>query len=175
MESVNAQKNESCVELFLKYKKEFDTAINDILNKKCGENPGMKCGKIGISNFTTPCQDIGRYLIEIKELYKFDSIKRCKYLNYKTNSEELYINNPHVYDLYDDFNKFKVANGKFLIIMKFTPAKSWLYSRLQKRKIIERNEVSEETTGFLQNTYEKVNRTYEGSFNNLTYHPQGYS
>ncbi|SBT00970.1 hypothetical protein PMALA_079170 [Plasmodium malariae] len=86
--------SESCVELFLKYKKEFFTAINDILNKRCGENPRMKFGKIGISNFTTTCQDIGRYLIEIKELYKFDSIKRCKYLNYKTNSEELYINNP---------------------------------------------------------------------------------
>ncbi|SBT00971.1 PIR Superfamily Protein [Plasmodium malariae] len=68
-----------------------------------------------------------------------------------------------------------LASMTLFFLYKFTPAKSWLYSRLQKRKIIEPNEISEETPGFLQNTYEKVNRTYEGSFNNLTNHPQRYS
>ncbi|SBT85517.1 PIR protein [Plasmodium malariae] len=108
MASGDPAENETSVTLFLKYKKEFETVILDIPNTKRGgkgENPGRKCGKIQrkYHDFTTPCQEVGRYLIEIKELYKHDSLKRCKYLNYLINSDEKY-NNSSWFQGYKDFS-----------------------------------------------------------------------
>ncbi|SBT00811.1 PIR Superfamily Protein, partial [Plasmodium malariae] len=101
--------NETSVTLFLKYKKEFETAILDIPNMKRGgkgENPGRKCGKMQrkYHDFTTPCQSVGRYLIEIKENYESDSFKRCKYLNYKINSDYNYNKDPQWFQGYNEFS-----------------------------------------------------------------------
>ncbi|SBS95800.1 PIR Superfamily Protein [Plasmodium malariae] len=49
------------------------------------------------------CQAIGRYLIEIKDLYKHDSVKRCKYLNYRINSDKKY-NNSRWFQKYNEFS-----------------------------------------------------------------------
>ncbi|SBT85434.1 PIR protein [Plasmodium malariae] len=86
--------NENTVSLYLKYEKEFkDTAIEDTQNTKgSGEKPGRICMSIAKDDFVTPCQVIGRYIIEINEKYKSDSFKRCKYLNYKINSDDKYKN-----------------------------------------------------------------------------------
>ncbi|SBS93676.1 PIR Superfamily Protein, partial [Plasmodium malariae] len=91
--------------LYVKYKNEFETAIKDIQNIiGGGENPGKKCAQMRkYLNFITPCQDIGRYLIEIKELYNHDSLKRCKYLNYRINSDEKYYNSSW-FQGYKDFS-----------------------------------------------------------------------
>ncbi|SBS98116.1 PIR Superfamily Protein, partial [Plasmodium malariae] len=100
--------NENSVTLFLKYKEEFEDVISDILNNKRGgngENPGKKCAKMkNYPDFTTPCQQVGRYLIEIKENYKHDSLKRCKYLNYRINSDENYKKNLIWFEGYKDFS-----------------------------------------------------------------------
>ncbi|SBT85609.1 PIR protein [Plasmodium malariae] len=99
--------NETSVTLFLKYKKVFEDVISDILNNKrggIGENPGRKCAKMNnYPDFTTPCQQVGRYLIEIKENYKHDSLKRCKYLNYLINADNRY-NNSSWFQGYRDFS-----------------------------------------------------------------------
>ncbi|KAI4836217.1 hypothetical protein MKS88_004005 [Plasmodium brasilianum] len=95
------------VALYVKYKSEFETAIQDIQNKKRdGENSGRKCGQMfkKYFDFTEPCQDVGRYLIEIKELYNHDSLKRCKYLNYKINLDEKYNKNPEWFQRYNEFS-----------------------------------------------------------------------
>ncbi|SBS96858.1 PIR Superfamily Protein, partial [Plasmodium malariae] len=85
----------NCVQLYLQYKKEFEQVI---LNVKDGSiNPGRYCGDIKYSNlntagsnFVTPCQEIGRYLVEIKDKYYSDRFKRCKYLKYRINSDNKY-------------------------------------------------------------------------------------
>ncbi|SBS92278.1 PIR Superfamily Protein, partial [Plasmodium malariae] len=95
------------VTLYVKYKNEFETAIKDIQNIiGGGENPGRRCGRMfeQYSDFTEPCQDVGRYLIEIKEKYKSDSLKRCKYLNYRINSDASYNKNPEWFQRYRDFS-----------------------------------------------------------------------
>ncbi|SBT85653.1 PIR protein [Plasmodium malariae] len=98
--------NETSVTLFLKYKKEFETVIQDILNKRGGENPGRKCALIEQDkpNFTTPCQEVGRYLIEIKELHKSDNLGRCNYLNYRINSDVNYSKDPGWFAKYNIFS-----------------------------------------------------------------------
>ncbi|SBT01358.1 PIR Superfamily Protein, partial [Plasmodium malariae] len=97
--------NETSVTLFLKYKKEFETVINDIQNKEGTENPGTKCArKENDHSFITPCQQVGRYLIEIKEKFKSDSFKRCRYLNYRINSDENYNKNPQWFQKYKEFS-----------------------------------------------------------------------
>ncbi|SBS99371.1 PIR Superfamily Protein [Plasmodium malariae] len=94
------------VTLYVKYKSEFEKVIEDTLNKSGGENPGMKCaGELSTyPDFTTPCQEVGRYLIEIKERFISDSFKRCKYLNYRINSDETYNKNPKWFQGYRDFS-----------------------------------------------------------------------
>ncbi|KAI4836002.1 PIR protein [Plasmodium brasilianum] len=108
MASGDPAENENSVTLFLKYKKEFEDVILDIYNRMRGvqgENPGRKCALIEQNkpNFATPCQEVGRYLIEIKENYKSDSFKRCKYLNYRINSDDNY-NNSSWFQGYRDFS-----------------------------------------------------------------------
>ncbi|SBS94556.1 PIR Superfamily Protein [Plasmodium malariae] len=295
--------NETSVTLFLKYKKEFETVILDIHNRnrgENGENPGRKCAKMkNYPDFTTPCQQVGRYLIEIKENYKHDSLKRCKYLNYLINSDNRY-NNSSWFQGYRDFSSqtenictdeiktipkesldklkklygyydnFSIFNGKdndsdgnicksvkecyniyndnykkcqknsndplceelinfkyayddkmdklspciglpktlpqieqtstiilpttkkddvfvpilttaivllmsftIFFLYKFTPLKSWIYSRLQRKIFIELNKFQEESNESLQNLNEEVNRSYEKSYHNITYQPQG--
>ncbi|SBS99878.1 PIR Superfamily Protein [Plasmodium malariae] len=298
--------NDNSVTLFLKYKNEFETVIQDIYNTNWGvkgENPGRKCAQIdhNYPNFTTPCQNVGRYLIEIKEHYKDDSLKRCKYLNYRINSDHNYNKDPkwfqgyrefsskldntcdqkfeeiqsnilsklkQLYSYYENFSKYKgkdkdtsgnICNGikdlysfyknnyeecqgnneslfceelnnfkeayddkmkklspckglpqtlpqieqtsaqilppkkevdslfvpilttsivllisfTIFFLYKFTPLKSWIYNRLLKKKIIELNKFQEESSESLQNLNEEVNRSYEKSYHNITYQPQG--
>ncbi|SBS98306.1 PIR Superfamily Protein, partial [Plasmodium malariae] len=282
----------NCVQLYLKYKKEFEEAI---LNVKGGSiNPGRYCGDIKYnnlntagSNFVTPCQEIGRYLVEIKDKYNSDRFKRCKYLKYRINSDNKY-NKDHrwfgaykevsshienicaqelkkidsnvlaklteLYKLYEVFKNFNIQNDQItescesarkcyefynkhykdcdegknddfceefknfkevyedtmsnvtscpgvpqllppkkrdyvilsslttaavllasftlFFLYKFTPIKSWLHYHLQKKKVIEYNDVEKETKGFLQNTHKEINISYEGSSHNIRYQPQ---
>ncbi|KAI4836234.1 hypothetical protein MKS88_004022 [Plasmodium brasilianum] len=109
MESGAPGENENTVTLFLKYKKEFEDVIVDtqnLRNGNRGENPGRKCGLMRqkYPNFTEPCQEVGRYLIEIKELYKHDSLKRCKYLNYRINSDNNYNKKTEWFQGYNEFS-----------------------------------------------------------------------
>ncbi|KAI4833798.1 PIR protein [Plasmodium brasilianum] len=106
MATHTTEENENTVTLYVKYKSEFETVIEDIQNDSGGENPGMKCALMfgNYPNFTIPCQDVGRYLIEIKEHYKLDSLKRCKYLNYRINSDEMYNKNPKWFQGYNEFS-----------------------------------------------------------------------
>ncbi|SBT00258.1 PIR Superfamily Protein, partial [Plasmodium malariae] len=121
--------NENTVTLYVKYKSEFERVIQDIQNEGGGENPGKKCGKMRSTyhDFTTPCQNVGRYLIEIKENYKSDSLKRCKYLNYRINSDNNYNKNPEWFQGYREFssktenvckNEIKNINSEILKNLK---------------------------------------------------------
>ncbi|KAI4834119.1 PIR protein [Plasmodium brasilianum] len=92
------------VTLYVKYKSEFEKAIQDTQNKGGRENPGKKCAQMeNYPNFTKPCQEVGRYLIEINEKYKSDSFKRCKYLNYRINSDNNYNKKPEWFQGYREF------------------------------------------------------------------------
>ncbi|SBS94763.1 PIR Superfamily Protein [Plasmodium malariae] len=304
MATHTTEENENTVKLYVKYKSEFETVIQDIHNREGGENPGRKCGKMfkEYPDFTTPCQNVGRYLIEIKDKYKSNSLKRCKYLNYRINSDDSYNKKTEwfqryrdfssqkenictdeikiihqdvlnklkqLYSYYENFNKYegkksdsdgticnnieecynfyndnykqcqKKRNDAFceelinfkkayddkmnklspcndlpktlpqieqtstiilpttkeddvfvpilttsiVLIMsftifflyKFTPLKSWIYSRLQRKKIIKHNKFQEEFSESLQNLHEEVNRNYEGSSHNISYQPQGHT
>ncbi|KAI4839613.1 hypothetical protein MKS88_002170 [Plasmodium brasilianum] len=106
MATYTTEENENTVTLYLKYKSEFETAIEDTRNVKGKENPGVKCGRMqgNYPDFTTPCQEVGRYLIEIKENYESDSIKRCKYLNYRINSDDNYNKNFKWFQGYREFS-----------------------------------------------------------------------
>ncbi|SBS95161.1 PIR Superfamily Protein [Plasmodium malariae] len=104
--------DDDSVSLYLKYEKEFhEKAILDTQNSNgSGGNPGSKCGKIvrNCFHFTTQCQEIGRYLIEIQQNHNSNSPKRCKYLNYKINSDNSY-NNPDLFQIYKNFSS-KIGN-----------------------------------------------------------------
>ncbi|SCP02966.1 PIR protein [Plasmodium malariae] len=120
MTSDTTQENNT-VTLYVKYKSEFETAIQDTQNRiGGGENPGMKCGRMfkGCLDFTTPCQEVGRYLVEIKERYKSDSLKRCKYLNYRINSDNNYNMNPKWFQGYNEFSSLlgNICVQKFTVI-----------------------------------------------------------
>ncbi|SBT01207.1 PIR Superfamily Protein [Plasmodium malariae] len=106
MTSVSSGENENSVTLYLKYKQEFNSVLSDIRNahRQGGENPGRKCNKIAQGDFIEPCQQIGRYLIEIKELYKSDHLGRCNYLNYRINSDVNYSKNPGWFEKYNIFS-----------------------------------------------------------------------
>ncbi|SBT85892.1 PIR protein [Plasmodium malariae] len=99
--------NADSVSLYLNYEQEFnDTAISDTRNDSgSGGNPGQICGKMvkNCPDFTTPCQQIGRYLIEIKQKHHSNSPKRCKYLKYRINSDNNY-NNPNLLQIYKEFS-----------------------------------------------------------------------
>ncbi|KAI4841422.1 uncharacterized protein MKS88_000143 [Plasmodium brasilianum] len=73
-------------------------------SSKPGENPGIKCESINNDNFTTACQEIGRYLIEINNRYKSQGFKPCKYLHYKINSDENYNKNSDWLERYKTFS-----------------------------------------------------------------------
>ncbi|KAI4841149.1 hypothetical protein MKS88_000384 [Plasmodium brasilianum] len=302
MTSDTTEENENTVALYVKYKSEFENVILDTQNIGGGENPGMTCGRMfkTYSDFTTPCQEVGRYLIEIKEKYKSDSLKRCKYVNYLINSDERYNNNSNwfqgyrefssktenicineikiihqdvlnklkqLYSYYENFNEYKGkesdsdgricnnikkcytfynANYKacqgnneslfceelnnfkeayddkmdklspcsglpktlpqieqtstiilpttkeddvfvpilttaivllmsftIFFLYKFSPLKSWIYNRLQRKKFIELNKFQEKSSESLENLNKEVNRSYEKSYHNITYQPQG--
>ncbi|SCP03075.1 PIR protein [Plasmodium malariae] len=302
MTTDTTEENENTVALYVKYKSEFENVILDTQNKEGTENPGRRCAKIdqNYTNFTTPCQEVGRYLIEIKEKYKSDRFKRCKYLKYRINSDNKYNKNPEwfqkynefssqlgnicdekfeeiqsnilnklteLYSYYEDFNEYKgkdkdtsgnicnkiknlyrlyndnykecqgnneslfckelnnfkkayddkmdklspcndlpqtlpqieqtstqilpptevdyvfvpILTTSIVLLMsftifflyKFSPLKSWIYTRLQRKKFIELNKFQEESSESLQNLNEEVNRSYEKSYHNITYQPQG--
>ncbi|SBS94084.1 PIR Superfamily Protein, partial [Plasmodium malariae] len=120
---------ENTVTLYVKYKSEFEKVILDTQNKGGGENPGRKCMTIAISDkdLVSACQEVGRYLIEIKENYKSDSLKRCKYLNYRINSDDNYNKNPEWFQGYREFssktenickNEIKNINSEILKNLK---------------------------------------------------------
>ncbi|SBT86383.1 PIR protein [Plasmodium malariae] len=96
------EEKENTVTLFLQYKKEFEQTLSDTQNSKgSGGNPGRYCSPENFNfitdtdqTFISPCQDIGRYLIEIKQYYNSYDPKRCKYLNYRINSDEKYTKKP---------------------------------------------------------------------------------
>ncbi|SCP03059.1 PIR protein [Plasmodium malariae] len=280
--------NDNCVELFLRYKKDFDKAIEDFYDNNRELNPGKTCAIINTndSDFITPCQEIGMYLMKIQNNYFSERIRRCKYLNYWINNEQEYnklsswfdgynefsskhdhiceqkfekikpdiLNNlKKLYSYYDAFHKYDGTNGisngdycnkiqecynfyiehydkcqknkedafceelsnfkkaydnkmlkvapcsglphilpptqvdyifvaslttsvalltlfTLFFLYKFTPLKSWLHSRLKRKTIIE---LEEETTNFLQNIQEEVNRIHGESFHNISYQPKG--
>ncbi|SBT01024.1 PIR Superfamily Protein, partial [Plasmodium malariae] len=58
------------------------------------------------------------------------------------------------------------------IMKKFIPMKSWFHSRLQRKKMDELNKLKEIKKVSLQNTQEEVNKNYEQSFHNISYHAQ---
>ncbi|KAI4840531.1 hypothetical protein MKS88_001260 [Plasmodium brasilianum] len=293
-----AEENENTVTLFLQYKNEFERTLSDTHNSKgSGGNPGKYCQSRNFNiitetdkTFISPCQSIGRYLIEIKQSYNSYDPKRCKYLNYRLNSDETYTQKPNwfeqyivlsskidnickneikkinteilknlqtLYSYYKDFENYDGTNGisnggycskiqecysfyiehydkcqknsndafceelinfkkaydnkmstvnpcpglphilpptntdyifvasittaitllgtmTLFLLYKFTPVKSWLHSLSQRKKMIEVNEVQEETRESLHNMHECINRNYEGSFHNIGYHSQGY-
>ncbi|SBS92585.1 PIR Superfamily Protein [Plasmodium malariae] len=194
---------ENAVTLYLKYRDDFNNkSIIDTWNSSGpGGHPGINCSSINYDNFTTACQKFGRYLIEINNRYKSNSLKSCKYLNYRINSDKNYNKNPdcfqkntstscenskNCYEYYIEhykeyeeniFNEFcealinfkKVyvdtvsditicshvpkilAPPKSLFFLPFTPVKSWLHSRLQRKKIIQLNDVRDETRESLKN------------------------
>ncbi|KAI4839071.1 PIR protein [Plasmodium brasilianum] len=102
--------DEDSVSLYLKYKQEFyETAIGDTQNSKgFGGNPGQKCAAIASDDSITPCQEIGRYLIEIKQKHNSNSPQRCKYLKYKINSDNRY-NKSGLFQIYEKFSS-KIGN-----------------------------------------------------------------
>ncbi|SBS96289.1 PIR Superfamily Protein, partial [Plasmodium malariae] len=279
---------DNCVELFLRYKKDFDKTIQDFYDKTTELNSGKTCAKMfrSVSNFTEACQEIGVYLMKIKQDYFPERIRRCKYLNYWINNKEKYnkqsswfdeynkfsselgniceqkfeeikrdiLNNLNkLYSYYDAFHKYDGTNGisnggycnqiqdcynfyidhydkcqknkedafceelsnfkkaydnkmrnvapcsglphilpptqvdyifvaslttsvalltlfTLFFLYKFTPLKSWLHSRLKRKTIIE---LEEETTKFIQNIQEEVNRIHGESFHNISYQPKG--
>ncbi|SBS92047.1 PIR Superfamily Protein [Plasmodium malariae] len=97
--------NDNCVELFLRYKEDFDNAIKDFYDQTTELNPGRKCATVfgNVPNFTTACQEIGVFLMKIQNKSYSERIRCCKYLNYKINSEEKY-NKPS--NWFDEYNKF---------------------------------------------------------------------
>ncbi|SBT85603.1 PIR protein [Plasmodium malariae] len=281
--------NDNCVELFLRYKDDFDKTIQDFNDRTTELNPGSKCATIlkHDNDFTEPCQEIGAYLMKIQKDYFSERIRRCKYLNYWINNKEKYnklsswfngynefssklghiceqyikqidkttlTKFNELYDLYEKFNNFiknvatqsvncqsaqgcydlyiryyieceesnsnefceelnnfreaynkqminvtacpnvprilepkknyvffaslttltvLIATFTLFLLYKFTPIKSWLYSRLQRKKIIQLIEVEEKKRESLVNTCEEVSRNYEESFHNVCYQPQG--
>ncbi|SBT85584.1 PIR protein [Plasmodium malariae] len=291
MEPSSSDNNNNCVQLYLKYKKEFDKVILNVTNGSI--NPGKYCGDIKYNNLNTPgsnfitaCQEIGRYLIEIKDKYYSDRFKRCKYLKYRINSDNNYKDHrwfdaykevssikenicaqelkvidsnvlaklTELYNLYENFNNFNIekdqitmncesarkcyefynkhykdcdesnnddfceelknfkevyedtmsnvtscpdvpqqlppkkrdfvilsslttavvllASFTLFFLYKFTPIKSFLRNRLQKKKISELREVEEKTIESIKNTYNEANINYEGSYHNIAYQPQ---
>ncbi|SCN12008.1 PIR protein [Plasmodium malariae] len=112
--------NDNCVELFLRYKKDFDKTIQDFYDKTPELNPGKTCATVfsSVSNFTEACQEIGVYLMKIQKYYFSERIRRCKYLNYRINNEEKY-NKPS--NWFDEYNKFSskldnICEQKFEVI-----------------------------------------------------------
>ncbi|SBS96051.1 PIR Superfamily Protein, partial [Plasmodium malariae] len=147
----------------------------------------------------TTCQEIGRYLIEINNRYKYHSLKLCKYLHYKINSDENYNKNPNWLEGYKTFssrtndicneeiknipldNVFTASittaavlltSLNLFILYRFTPVKTLLHSRLQRKKINEINKIEKEKTECLENILEEVNENCEGSFHNIGYPSQ---
>ncbi|SCN45388.1 PIR protein [Plasmodium malariae] len=181
MASGDPAENENSVTLFLKYKQEFEDVILDIYNNKSGvkgENPGKKCAAQlnHYPNFTNPCQDVGRYLIEIKEHYKDDSLKRCKYLNYKINSDNNYNEKP---EWFQGYNEFSSLLGN-ICVQKFTVIQPDILKKLKDLYInyddFEKfNGQDKDTSGnicnnirnlysFYMNNYEECQRNNEGLF-----------
>ncbi|KAI4841365.1 hypothetical protein MKS88_000606 [Plasmodium brasilianum] len=110
------EEKENTVTLFLQYKNEFERTLSDTQNSKgSGGNPGRYCIRKNFNiitetdeTFISPCQDIGRYLIEIKQSHNSYSPKRCKYLNYRLNSDEKYNKKP---EWFQGYNKFSSLLG----------------------------------------------------------------
>ncbi|SBS96094.1 PIR Superfamily Protein [Plasmodium malariae] len=97
--------NDNSVELFIRYKEDFDKAIEDFNGRTTELNPGSKCATVfmNVSNFTEACQEIGVYLMKIQKNYFSERIRRCKYLNYWINIEEKYNKSS---SWFDEYNKF---------------------------------------------------------------------
>ncbi|KAI4836006.1 hypothetical protein MKS88_005226 [Plasmodium brasilianum] len=108
------KENENTVALYFKYKYKFQNiAISDTQNiNGIGGNPTRICTSITYDNFTTVCQEIGRYLIEINNRYKSHTLKPCKYLHYKINSDENYNKNS------DWLERFKTFSSRTNYICK---------------------------------------------------------
>ncbi|SCN12445.1 PIR protein [Plasmodium malariae] len=102
--------DDDSVSLYLKYENEFNRiTTSDIHNTGgSGGNPGQKCMDIADGDFIDPCQQIGRYLIEIKQKHNSNSPERCKYLNYKINAEDSY-KKPDLFEIYKKFSS-KIGN-----------------------------------------------------------------
>ncbi|SCN11998.1 PIR protein [Plasmodium malariae] len=146
MTTDTTEENENTVALYVKYKSEFENVILDTQNKEGTENPGRRCAKIdqNYTNFTTPCQEVGRYLIEIKQSYNSYSPQRCKYLNYRINSDEKYNKKP---EWFQGYNKFSSQLGN-ICVQKFEKIESNILDKLNE----------------LYNYYENFNK-YKGQEN----------
>ncbi|SBT85632.1 PIR protein [Plasmodium malariae] len=109
MESGVIVENDNSVELFLRYKEDFDNAIKDFYDQTTELNPGRKCATVfgNVPNFTTACQEIGVFLMKIQNKSYSERIRCCKYLNYKINSEEKY----KLSSWFDEYNKFSSELG----------------------------------------------------------------
>ncbi|KAI4833797.1 uncharacterized protein MKS88_000217 [Plasmodium brasilianum] len=110
------------------------------------------------NTFITYCQDIGRYLIQIKDIYNPDSSKLCRVTTSCLMEIVVII--------------LKNVMNIIIITRNSTPTKLWLRSHLKKKKIIEINKVQKERRESLKIIHEEVNRNYDGSIHNIGYHPQ---
>ncbi|SBT74148.1 PIR protein [Plasmodium ovale] len=59
----------------------------------------------------------------------------------------------------------------FFVLYKFTPVRSWLYSRLLKRKAIDLNIKEEENNELLENTFYPINENTNSNLHHLGYNP----
>ncbi|SBS99503.1 PIR Superfamily Protein, partial [Plasmodium malariae] len=102
--------NDNSVELFIRYKQDFDKTIQDFYVDYSKLNPGKTCAEVSgnVPNFTEACQEIGVYLMKIQKDYFPERIRRCKYLNYWINNNEKY-NKPSSW--FDEYNKFSSKLG----------------------------------------------------------------
>ncbi|KAI4838159.1 PIR protein [Plasmodium brasilianum] len=99
MESEAVVQNENYIILYRKYKKNINDAISNfysVNSRSCNVNPGMYCVSEEYNIFRIPgimyitlCQGIGVYLFKVKK-NNSNRPKRCKYLNYRTNTENKY-------------------------------------------------------------------------------------
>ncbi|SBS99379.1 PIR Superfamily Protein, partial [Plasmodium malariae] len=130
MTSDTTQENENTVTLYVKYKSEFEKVILDTQNERGKENPAKKCMTISLSDndLVSACQEVGRYLIEINENYKSDSLKRCKYLNYRINSDNNYNKKTEWFQKYNEFSS-QLGN---ICVQKFEEIQSNILNKLKQ-------------------------------------------
>ncbi|SBT85899.1 PIR protein [Plasmodium malariae] len=131
MTTQTTEENENTVTLYVKYKNEFETVIQDIHNESGTENPARKCmtiAPIDSDGLVSACQEIGRYLIEIKDKYKSDSFKPCKYLNYRINSDNNYNKKTEWFQKYNEFSS-QLGN---ICVQKFEEIQSNILNKLKQ-------------------------------------------
>ncbi|SBS92849.1 PIR Superfamily Protein, partial [Plasmodium malariae] len=121
---------DNSVELFIRYKEDFDKAIEDFNGRTTELNPGSKCATVfgNVPGFTDACQEIGVYLMKMKQDYFPERIRRCKYLNYWINNKEKYNKQS---SWFDEYNKFSSELG-YICEQKFEEIKHDILSNLNK-------------------------------------------